>query len=423
MEGRRTMIKTLLIGPLFSRSGYGEHARFVFNALSSQSEKFDLHVHPILWGHSSWISTGDASIEKYEEACIKKETYNGEYDLIVQVTIPTEWEHYSKDFKARCVIGITAAVETDVAPNSWVGPCNSVDHIIFTSKHSQSTLTNKKYEEKNATTGALIKASGISTPSNVIGYPVKSTTPENLNDKLPLDTDFNFLSITQVAPRKDLNTLIAAFLEEFKNENVGLVLKAHHANNSEYDRHMLMNGFMGQLKNTEKKCKVYWIHGTMSETEIHGLYSHPDIHAYVTTTHGEGFGLPMFEAAYSGMPVIAPGWSGHLDFLRIPKGKKTENLYERIRCEVKNVHENDQMEGILLPYMKWAYSDLASVRKCMRNVMENIKVKKRTAQRLKDYLHETFSIENQYEQICSTCEEVFTEKDNWTEKTETITIV
>jgi len=81
------------------------------------------------------------------------------------------------------------------------------------------------------------------------------------------------------------------------------------------------------------------------------------------------------------------------------------------------------MEGILLPYMKWAYSDLASVRKCMRNVMENIKVKKRTAQRLKDYLHETFSIENQYEQICSTCEEVFTEKDNWTEKTETITIV
>ena len=161
----------------------------------------------------------------------------------------------------------------------------------------------------------------------------------------------------------------------------------------------------------------------MSEEEIHGLYTHPDIHSYVTTTHGEGFGLPMFEAAYSGMPVIAPGWSGHLDFLRIPKGKKTENLYERIRCEVNNVKENSQMEGIIMPYMKWAYSDPQSVRKCMRNVVENIKVKKRTAHRLKTYLHETFSIDKQYEKIYSSCERVYKEKSVWLEKTNAVTVV
>ena len=419
------MIKTLLIGPLFSRSGYGEHARFVFKALASQPNKFDLHAHPIHWGKSSWMATEkeDVQIKQYEKACVKKETFKGEYDLIVQVTIPTEWTHYLQEFKSKCVVGVTAAVETNVAPDTWVDPCNAVDHIIFTSKHSQSTLTNKVYEEENIHNNSKHKTKGISTSSSVIGYPVKQVVPANLEDQLLLDTKFNFLSITQAAPRKDISTMVNCFIEEFKNENVGLVLKMHHANNSRYDRHMLMNGSLQQIKRTEKKCKIYWIHGAMTEKEIHGLYTHPQIDAYVTTTHGEGFGLPMFEAAYSGMPVVAPGWSGHLDFLRIPRGKKTENMYERIRCEVKNLEEEHQMPGILMPYMKWAYSDPASVRKCMRNVMENIKVKKRMALRLKTYLEETFSIDDQYKKICSTCEEQFNQKSIWDKETGQIKIV
>ena len=53
----------------------------------------------------------------------------------------------------------------------------------------------------------------------------------------------------------------------------------------------------------------------MSEEEIHGLYTHEKIKCYITTTHGEGFGLPIFEAAYSGMPIVAPAFSRHLDFI------------------------------------------------------------------------------------------------------------
>ena len=67
------------------------------------------------------------------------------------------------------------------------------------------------------------------------------------------------------------------------------------------------------------------------------------------------------------------------------------------------------MPGILMPYMKWAYSDPVSVRKCMRNVMQNIKVKKRTAAKLKSYLEETVSQESQYEKICTACEKGFSE--------------
>jgi glycosyltransferase involved in cell wall biosynthesis len=161
----------------------------------------------------------------------------------------------------------------------------------------------------------------------------------------------------------------------------------------------------------------------MTEGEIHGLYTHPNIHSYVTTTHGEGFGLPIFEAAYSGMPVLAPGWSGHMDFLHIPKGKKREGMYERIRCDVKNLNKEDQMEGILMPDMKWAYSDSKSVKKGMRNIRENFEIKKRRAGKLKDYLDTTFSQSSQYEKICSICKKVYEEKTSWTEKTEQIKIL
>jgi glycosyltransferase involved in cell wall biosynthesis len=36
-------------------------------------------------------------------------------------------------------------------------------------------------------------------------------------------------------------------------------------------------------------------------------------------TRGEGFGLPLLEAAASGLPVITTNWSGHLDFMNLGK--------------------------------------------------------------------------------------------------------
>ena len=46
-----------------------------------------------------------------------------------------------------------------------------------------------------------------------------------------------------------------------------------------------------------KKCKVFLLHGNLSEEEVHSLYVRDDISAYVSATHGEGYGLPIFEAA------------------------------------------------------------------------------------------------------------------------------
>ena len=67
---------------------------------------------------------------------------------------------------------------------------------------------------------------------------------------------------------------------------------------------------------------------------MHSLYLDEKIHALVTLTHG-GFGLPIFEAAYCGLPVVATDWSGHCDFLYKPT--KTKNKKQKLTAHFARV--------------------------------------------------------------------------------------
>ena len=57
------------------------------------------------------------------------------------------------------------------------------------------------------------------------------------------------------------------------------------------------------------------MHGDLTDEEMNEMYNHPKVKAHVSFTHGEGFGRPLLEASVSEKPVIAPNWSGHIDFL------------------------------------------------------------------------------------------------------------
>ena len=45
----------LLVGPILTRSGYGEQARFALRALRSREDLFNIYIKPITWGQTSWI--------------------------------------------------------------------------------------------------------------------------------------------------------------------------------------------------------------------------------------------------------------------------------------------------------------------------------------------------------------------------------
>jgi glycosyltransferase involved in cell wall biosynthesis len=81
------------------------------------------------------------------------------------------------------------------------------------------------------------------------------------------------------------------------------------------------------------------------------MYIHPKIKAALSLTHGEGFGLPLFEAAYMGIPVVAPGWSGQLDFLCNEEGK---NNFYNVSFDLVPIPENVVWDGVLIKDSMWA---------------------------------------------------------------------
>ena len=48
--------KIIIKGPVLTRSGYGEQARFALRALRTREDLFDIYIQPLVWGQTSWIS-------------------------------------------------------------------------------------------------------------------------------------------------------------------------------------------------------------------------------------------------------------------------------------------------------------------------------------------------------------------------------
>ena len=117
-------------------------------------------------------------------------------------------------------------------------------------------------------------------------------------------------------------------------------------------------------------------------------------------SHGEGFGLPLFEAAYSGLPVIAPDWSGHVDFLYKPtknkKGKeKLKAHFARVEYDILPVQEKAHWEGVVQPDSMWCFAQQGSYKMRLREVLKEHGRFKKQANNLKKYLLENFTFEKQ----------------------------
>jgi hypothetical protein len=358
--------KILLKGPLLTRSGYGEQARFALRSLRSREDLFDIFIQPLQWGKTSWTSESTDERKWIDQTIEKTIGYiqqGGQFDMSLQVTIPNEFQKM-----APVNIGYTAGIETTKIAHQWIEKSNHMDKIIVVSNHSKNVFQNTEYEAVNKHTGEkfIFKST---KPVESVGYPVK--TFEDLPSlELNLTTKFNFLSVAQFGPRKNLQNTIKWFVEEFRNEDVGLILKSNIAKNCLMDRKHLLNdlrNFLQQLG--PRECKIYLLHGDMTDQEMHSLYNHSSVHAFVLLPHGEGFGLPLFEAAYSGLPVVTVGWSGQMDFLTDAEGQ--EQFYN-VAFDLQPVKKEVVWDGVITPDSMWAYAREVSAKEQMRLCYENV---------------------------------------------------
>ena len=149
--------KVIVRGPALTRSGYGEHTRFLLRSLRKQEDKYDIYLFTTNWGQTGWLKDNDEEREWMDSLLRKTIAHsqeNGTYDISFQVTIPNEWERL-----APINIGVTAGIEsTKVAP-VWLEKANMMDRIITISKHSKQGFTKTLYEgaSKQGYEGVLVE--------------------------------------------------------------------------------------------------------------------------------------------------------------------------------------------------------------------------------------------------------------------------
>ena len=392
--------KIIVRGPVLSQTGYGEQARFALRALRQKEHIFDIYVVNTDWGRSNWIWDDNEERQWFDEL-IRKTTLlpkeQRKFDMSLQVTIPNEWEkmaHYN--------IGYTAGVETTKISKEWIKKANEMQKLIFVSNFSKEVFDNTNYTENNQ----VVKCS---TPSAAVNYAVRDIPVKELN--LDLTCDFNFLAVCQWGPRKNLDNLIKWFVNEFKDEEVGLVLKTNIIKNCVYDRQTTLNKLNALVESQnikDRKCKIHLVHGYLDDGELASLYTNPKIKALVTTSHGEGFGLPIFEAANHALPIVAPDWSGYIDFLYMPtknnKGKiKNKAMFAKVNFDLKPVQKEYLWKDIIIEDSMWAYADESSFKHALRDVYKDYGRFKSQAKKLQSYLKKEFKEDKKLHEFAIEC--------------------
>lgn len=193
--------------------------------------------------------------------------------------------------------------ETTRIPRSWQRTIHGFDAICVPSQHNRRALRN----------------SGVKRPVYIVPHGVNSReyTPSNPKLKLPQAKGrFVFVSVFGFQHRKNPEALLRAYWEQFSaSDRVLLVIKTNGYAPSENEAWIRgkIDAYKRRLKLRKATAPVLVIGRRMSRKQLKGLYTLAD--AFVLPTRGEGVGLPFLEAMASGVPVIATGWGGQMDFL------------------------------------------------------------------------------------------------------------
>jgi len=321
-------MKELLVyqGPVSSRSGYGDHARDVLRSFIKM-DRFNIKVVDTPWGACPRNGL-DKERDKDITDLFLTQNLSQRPDVFVQVSIPSEFNPHGK-FN----IGITAGIESTLVHQSWLAGMNKMDMNIVPSVHSKAVFENTTYDmfDDNRNKIGVMKSEKpievLFEGADLSIFDSKIPVPEKIDSTLSnIKEDFNFLFVGHWLQgdlghdRKDIGMLIKTFCETFAGtgKKPGLILKTSNATFSVIDRENLKDKIQ-KIKNSIGKNNlpnIYLLHGDLSPEEMNGLYNHKKVKAHISFTKGEGYGRPLLEASLSGKPVIASGWSGHVDFLK-----------------------------------------------------------------------------------------------------------
>jgi len=367
--------------PIDTYSGYGARSRDIVKALL-KSDKYDIKIIPQRWGSTpfGFLQADNPEHKQILDCCWNQPQLPKQPDVWMQITVPNEFQPIGK-FN----IGVTAGIETTVCDASWLEGLNRMNLNLVSSEHAKKVFEQSAFEQHDRNQGGrVVGVIKLEKPVEVLFEGADTNIYQKLDKVInsevgdvldTIDEEFNFLFVGHWLQgeigqdRKDVGMLIKTFLETFKGkkQKPGLVLKTSSATYSIMDRDEMLDkiqkirvhvGDDGTLPN------VYLLHGELEDSEINELYNHPKVKAHVSFTKGEGYGRPLLEASISQKPVIAPNYSGYLDFLK-------HDSSVILPGEITQIHPTAVIQNMLIPESGWFTVNYRIASETLEDVYKN----------------------------------------------------
>jgi len=381
--------RVLISGGLLTQSGYGVHTRQIYKFCESVPD-WELFCDPTPWGTTPWNFSNTDEEGLYSRIVSKALILNNQkekFDISIQVKLPNEWNENLAHFN----VGVTACVETDICSREWATTHREkMNVIIVPSEFTKKTLQNSGTGKEK-------------TPIFVIQESFyKDLLLEPTADPLAnIETSKNFLTVgtlTDQNPQNDrkniLNTIVW-FRDAFNDsKDVGLIVKTSLGRDTTIDRENVRT-LLKNMKKQNSNAKVYLVHGSMTQQEMTNLYKSKKLIGYVSPTRGEGFGLPLLEAAVTGLPVVATDWSAHTEFL-------SGDSFIRVAYDITKVNKEKIDGNIFVQNSLWAEPRQNNFKRSIRFLYQNSDTLKTQANALSTKLIDNFNeqtISKKYETL------------------------
>lgn len=194
----------------------------------------------------------------------------------------------------RYKIGYTMLEVTGI-PDDWVRQANMMDEVWVPSHFNLQTF----------------RDSGVTRPIHVIPLGVD---PDYLHPQIAakrFSERYTFLSVFEWGERKAPEVLLRAYAAAFTaKDDVVLVLKTDNRDGDVNVAQQIAD--LGLPADGPKIVVLY--NREVPAYQLGRLYKAAD--CFVTSTRGEGWGMPILEAMACGLPAIATSWSAQTEFLR-----------------------------------------------------------------------------------------------------------
>ena len=390
----------VISAPPDTYSGYGARSRDFIKAIYElKKDEWEIQIIPQRWGNTSWGFLEDFKEEwGWMIPLLLKSPMTRQPDVFFQITVPSEFQSVGK-----VNIGVTAGIETTVCDSSWIEGCNRMNVTFVSSVHAKTVLEATSFAKKDDPNFQI----KLQKPVEVLFEGVDLNKYFHISDEDLPETDlisdldeikeeFCYLYVGHWLQgeigedRKNTGKLVQVFLETFKGKKKkpALIMKTSSATSCIMDRdemlrkiNVIREAVGGDLPN------IYLLHGEMDDEDINYLYNHPKVKAFVSFTKGEGYGRPLAEFCTSKKPIIASGWSGHVDFL-------SKEFSVLLSGKLTETHPSAHSNTLILPGSSWFTVDYNAASKALEDVYSNYKKYEEMGKRQGHKIKSEFSYDN-----------------------------